>query len=185
MVAERLLTSKEIAANMDPNKLLDLISSDTFKDPTGLGSNSTSSKLKFLRGQRLSLDSRIDTQQIRALGEEERGFQSDQGDQNKDRYHRRSFDMGLFKILRRRSLPFSSSSTLVGTRRHSLRSRKKLGLIRQGESFDGVIPENIAVDHQSHSSQTANQMQRHRHSLDLLDLPSAIKQLKQSFKAIR
>ena len=154
---------------MDPNKLMDLISSGTFKDPEELESNKPSSKLKCLRGQRLSLDSRIDIEQIRTLGE---GPKSDQGERYKDRYQRHSFDMGFFKTWRRGSLP--------SAKRHSLRSKKKL--IRQCESFDGAIPEEDIVVDQCNSRRN---IQLQRHSLDLFDLPSAIKQLRKSFKAIR
>ena len=154
---------------MDPNKLVDLISSGTFQDPQEMGSNKPSSKLKFLRGQRLSLDSRIDIEQIRALGG---GPKSDQGERYKDRYQRHSFDLGFFKTWRRGSL--------LSAKRFGLRSRKKL--VRQCESFEEAIPEEDMVVDRCNSR---DNIQLHRHSLDLFDLPSAIKQLRKSFKAIR
>ena len=151
---------------MDPNKLLDLITSRSTKDPEDLANSNSTSKLKFLRSQRLSLDSRIDFQQIHALRE------SSDSDYKAQTNHRHSFDLGFFKSWRRGSLPTA--------KRRSLRFKKKLS--RQCESSDAIIPEeDIVIDHR----QATHHLQFQRHSLDLFDLPSAIIQLRKSFKAIR
>lgn len=123
------------------------------------------SRVRFLQAPRLSLDSRMDVGQTAVRGPDHPAQGSGVSE------HRHSLDLGLFKSWKR-----GISNACSG---RNIRGRKKLS--KQCKSVDGAIPEeHVAINC---NGEVRQYLEFPSQSLDLFDLPSAMEQLRQSFKA--
>ena len=122
-------------------------------------------KLKYLGNTKLDLDYEIEVQRICAQNEAPHVNWSE-----KPRKKSRSFDLGFLRPWRREFFP-----------RHIQQQGKKK-LTRQCRSLEGVILEEETVLDNSLSRQ---KLQSQGRSLDLFELPSALKQLGRSLRAKR
>ena len=122
-------------------------------------------KLKYLENTKLSLDYGIEVHRICTQNEASPVTRSE-----KLRKKSRSFDLGFFRSWRREFSP-----------RHIQQQAKKK-LTRQCRSLEGVILEEETVLDNSLSRQ---KLQSQGRSLDLFELPSALKQLGRSLRAKR
>ena len=124
-------------------------------------------KLKFLQDQRFSFGSQMEGLGRTTLREETRVSGAEHF---KKKSH--SFDLGFFWSWKRESVPLAEK----------YQNKSKMKLVRRGRSLEGVIPEeDIVID----SSQSRKKLQPQRRSLDLFELPSAIKKFGRSLRAKR
>ena len=120
-------------------------------------------KLRLFQVQRLSFDSQVENSTLRD------GTKVNHSEPFKQKAH--SFDLEFFRAWRRDSIPLQ---------KYQSKSRKKLS--RQCRSLEGVIPEeDIVIDR----PQSRQKLQPQRRSLDLFELPSALRKIGRSLREKR